>query len=131
MPIPSEILRELQFVQICAQDVVFTVRQGREQPIPAELAPCAWGIAPGLFAESETAADLAYEDLLKRIKQAGISFKPARFVGQGREVPGCLLLGVSRDRSIRLAYKLGEWALFHLEDSQVRIVYTGYNSRSR
>ncbi len=131
MPIPSEVLLQLNAVQIYAQDLVFTASKGHDQHIPAELAPCAWGIAPGLFSLTDTAAQLAYEDLLKRVQQAGISFKLARFVGEDREVPGCLLVGVSRDRAIRLAYKLGEWALFHLEDSQVRIVYTGYNSRSR
>jgi hypothetical protein len=131
MPIPREVLLHLQGVQIHTEDAVFGIENDMEQAFPAGLAPCAWGIAPGLFAESDASAQLAHEDLQKRIKQAGISFQTARFVSEARTVPGFLLLGVSRDRAIRLAYKLGEWALFHFEDSQVRIVYTGYNSRSR
>ncbi len=130
MPIPRERLLQLQQVQIHMQGLVFAFGLG-PQEITAVLAPCAWGIAPGLFADSEESAQLAYDDLQKRIRQAGISFELARFVSEGRNVPGCLLLGTSRDRAIRLAYKLGEWGVFHLEESQVRIVYTGHNSRSR
>jgi hypothetical protein len=125
------ILSRLQAVQIHVDGVVFCVGRPLDQGLPAAIAPTAWGIAPGILKDSPEEQRSGHADLQQRLRQAGIQFVPARFVLPGKQVDGCILLAASRDRAIRLAYKLGEWAVFHIVESGVRVVYSGFNSRSR
>lgn len=135
MPIPTPLLSQLQSVEIHVDGAVLCaakgVGKGSAQRIPATIAPTAWGIAPGLLKDSTDEQQHGYADLEKRLRQAGIQFVPAQFDLAGKQVSGCILLAVSRDRAIRLAYKLGEWAVFHIVESGVHVVYSGFNSRSR
>ena len=132
MPIPTEILQTLTCVQIAieAMDTRFSPADSGPFQLPAVMAPAAWGIAPGLI-PAEDAQEKDCEELDKRLRQAGIQMIPAQFMNGSRIVEGRLLLGTTRERAIRLGYKLGEWALFHLSDSGVNVVYTGFNSRAR
>jgi hypothetical protein len=132
MPIPLEILQQLTGVQIevGTSNACFSPADSTPKPIPAVMAPVAWGIAPGLIA-AEIEQQEGCGELDKRLRQAGIQMIPANFIIGDRIVEGRLLLGTTRERAIRLGYKLGEWALFHLSDSGVNVVYTGFNSRAR
>lgn len=132
MPIPLEILQQLTAVQIEVGTINASYSPGDSTPVPfpAVMAPAAWGIAPGLIATQNEQQEGCLE-LDKRLGQAGIQMIPANFIIAGRTVEGRLLLGTTRERAIRLGYKLGEWALFHLTDSGVNVVYTGFNSRAR
>jgi hypothetical protein len=132
MPIPLEILKQLTGVQIevGAIDASFSPTDSTPKPFPAVMAPAAWGIAPGLI-DNQAGQEKDCLDLDKRLGQAGIQTIPAKFIISHRIVEGRLLLGTTRERAIRLGYKLGEWALFHLSDSGVNVVYTGFNSRAR
>jgi hypothetical protein len=132
MPIPSELLRQLMAVQIDtgSPNGLFSPSTPAPIALPPAIAPTAWGIAPGLVSE-EQASEEGLADLDKRLKQAGIQSVPADFTFAGRVVEGRLLLGATRERVIRLGYKLGEWALFRISKSGVNVVYTGFNSRAR
>ena len=132
MPIPTEILQQLMAVQIeiGSLDSHFSPIDQGPIDLPAAIAPVAWGIAPGLMSD-EPGSQEALADLDKRLRQSGIQSVPAEFAFADSVVEGRLLLGTTRERAVRLGYKLGEWALFRLSHSGVNVIYTGFNSRAR
>ena len=125
MPIPAQILAQLQHVRIERPDEPSPTTDLNANPYRLN----GWGFAPGIV--DGGSHDGILEDLDKRCKQAQILTETATFHIDGKTVEGRKLIGITRERAVKLGYKLRLWAIFQISDGAIRVVYTGHNSRER
>jgi|GEM_PF-2309058 len=125
MPIPQAILTKLKDVVLApAGDLNSTVPSNNTSATSIR-----WGFVPGLFDDLDQ--DVVLMDLDKRCRQAKLNSHSASFTSKGLDLEGRVLQGITRERAVKLGYKLKLWAIFELTDDAIRIVYTGHNSRER
>lgn len=125
MPIPEAVLTKLKDVVLAPKGDIHTTVLSNT----TAAAPSRWGFVPGLFDDLDQ--DIVLLDLDKRSRQAKLTSHTASFTCKGLELEGRVLQGITRERAVKLGYKLRLWAIFELTDDAIRIVYTGHNSRER
>ena len=125
MPIPASVLAKLLSVTLDSASAT-DANPGQENLTRSAQR---WGFVPGLFDGIDEKAVLI--DLDKRCRQARVDTQTATFRCATISIEGRLLRGMSRERAIKLGYKLRLWAIFQITDDCIRVVYTGHNSRER
>jgi len=126
MPLPNELIEVIALLTIES-------RLGRWEPEAATDWPVEWKgeawVLPlaGLLADVE--GDEPPNRALERLQQAGLPWIDARIHLKDRTLPACIVTPCTRRQAIKFGYRLGRWAVFHLDPKGFNVVYTGKNSR--
>lgn len=139
MPLPASQLNRmvsatLEVTRDEREPIELQAAPGASAPTPAWLRPEAWFVsAEDPLGEPTDAADneRLHRDLARALGQARLVSHPATLNSPGGAQRGYLLVGVTRSKAMRLAYKRKQWAVVGLFADRVEWVYTGLNSREK